>query len=119
VIPATLKLGDPDWSRASGRRRRSGKFVFLGVPPGEYKVTASLTGFKTVTASGILLERGASIDVAIKMEIGSFEEQIASRRNSDDGHAIFPQFRRRSTKLLAKVPTSGTRSTASTSRHRG
>jgi outer membrane receptor protein involved in Fe transport len=109
VIPgAALKLTGP--ALVTGERTATsgpeGKFVFMSVPPGEYRLTASLTGFKTVTAAGLLLERGASVDVPIKMELGSYEEQIVVTSETPlmdtRSSTISTTFNDR---LLAKVPT--------------
>lgn len=53
-----------------------GRFVFLSLPPGNYSVTATMQGFKSFTARDIVLQSGDKRDVAIKLEVGAFEEAI-------------------------------------------
>jgi outer membrane receptor protein involved in Fe transport len=53
-----------------------GRFVFLSLPPGRYDLSVSMQGFKTATETGLVLERGQSLDVPVHMEIGQFAETI-------------------------------------------
>ncbi|MBL8111866.1 MAG: TonB-dependent receptor [Acidobacteria bacterium] len=53
----------------------SGRFRFPAVPPGTYKVTSSLSGFKTVERTGVKVELGGTATLSIPMEI-SVTEQI-------------------------------------------
>jgi outer membrane receptor protein involved in Fe transport len=110
VLPGVaLKLTSP--ALVTGEQTATtdgrGHFVFLRVPPGEYQLTATLKGFKTATASGLVVARGMVLDIPIRMEIGSYEEQITVTSESPvvDTHSstVATTF---SDRLLAKVPTS-------------
>ncbi len=84
-----------------------GRFVFLRVPPGEYTLVATMQGYKTATVSGVLLERGTSVDVPFKMELGGYEEQVTVTSEvpivDTRSSTVATTF---DDKLLAKVPTS-------------
>ena len=53
-----------------------GTYVFLNLPVGVYKITASLPGFKTTIQDKVGMSAGGSLQVDLKMEPGSIEEQI-------------------------------------------
>jgi outer membrane receptor protein involved in Fe transport len=53
-----------------------GSFVFLNVPPGTFKLTASIPGFKTYVQENIILGAGSTVDIKVLMEIGTIEEQV-------------------------------------------
>ncbi len=84
-----------------------GKYVFMSLPPGTYTLTATLQGFKTATAAGLVVERGGALNVPIKMEMGKYEEQITVTSESPvvdtRSSTVSTTF---SEKLLATVPTS-------------
>jgi outer membrane receptor protein involved in Fe transport len=110
VIPgAALRVTSPALVR--GERTATsggeGRFVFMSLPPGVYNLTATLQGFKTATASGLVVERGTALDVPIRMEMGRYEEQITVTSESPmvdtRSSTISTTF---SDKLLAKLPTS-------------
>jgi len=83
-----------------------GRFVFMSLPSGRYDLTASMQGLKTTTETGIVLERGATVDVPVRMEIGQFGETvtvtsatpIVDTRSSTVDTTFDAQ-------LIAKVPT--------------
>jgi Carboxypeptidase regulatory-like domain len=53
-----------------------GTFVFLNLPVGTYRVTASVAGFRTFTATGITLVLDQVYALNIKMELGQISEQV-------------------------------------------
>ena len=53
-----------------------GTYVFLNLPVGVYKITASLPGFKTTIQEKVGISAGGSLQVDLKMEAGSIDEQI-------------------------------------------
>jgi hypothetical protein len=53
-----------------------GTFVFLNLPIGNYRVTATSTGFRTFTATGITLVLDQVYLLNIKMELGQISEQV-------------------------------------------
>lgn len=54
----------------------SGVYRLLGLPPGRYTLTFSLSAFKTVIREDILLSVEQTLSVNIQMEIGAIEEEI-------------------------------------------
>jgi len=53
-----------------------GSFIFLNVPPGTFKLTASLSGFKTYVQENIILGAGSTVEIKVVMEIGAIEEHL-------------------------------------------
>jgi hypothetical protein len=53
-----------------------GNFVFLNLPIGSYRVTATTSGFRTFTATGITLVLDQVYALNIKMELGQVSEQV-------------------------------------------
>jgi hypothetical protein len=53
-----------------------GNFVFLNLPIGTYRVTATGAGFRTFTTTGITLVLDQIYQLNIKMEIGQISEQV-------------------------------------------
>src|SRR5689334_4223335 len=72
VVPnVQIKLVD----EATGIERettsaRDGGFVFVTLPAGSYKLTASATGFRTAVYTGVIVETGRARDVAIQLTVG-------------------------------------------------
>jgi len=54
----------------------AGSFRFVNLPIGTYKVTVELIGFKTFIHENLIVRSGANIDLNIKMEIASLEEEV-------------------------------------------
>jgi len=53
-----------------------GTYVFLGLPIGSYKLTASLTGFKTVVQEEIEVTAGSSATINLALPMGTIEETV-------------------------------------------
>ena len=53
-----------------------GLFSFPGLNVGTYTVTVSLQGFKTYTATDVVLTSGAGANVRVVLEVGGLEEQV-------------------------------------------
>jgi hypothetical protein len=53
-----------------------GNYVFLNLPIGTYRVTATNSGFRTFTATGITLVLDQIFQLNIKMELGQVSEQV-------------------------------------------
>src|SRR5262245_31538170 len=65
-----------------GRRavtNEAGLYTFPNVPVGEYRVKASLSGFNTVTKTGVTLSAGVNIKVDVQLAIGSLAETVQVR----------------------------------------
>jgi hypothetical protein len=56
--------------------KEDGNFVFLNLPIGTYRVTATSSGFRTFTAAGITLVLDQVYVLNIKMEMGQISEQV-------------------------------------------
>src|SRR6266436_5680508 len=62
--------------------KAEGNFVFLNLPIGTYKVTATSSGFRTFTATGITLVLDQVYILNIKMELGQVSEQVMVEANN-------------------------------------
>ena len=69
-------------STATGAERaglsdESGNFVFSGMNPGEYRLTAQAPGFKTMERAGMILTASERLSIGtLKLEVGSLEERV-------------------------------------------
>ena len=54
----------------------SGNFAAANLPPGPYRIEATLSGFRTTNVTGIQLSAGASARVDVVMEIGGVRETM-------------------------------------------
>jgi hypothetical protein len=54
----------------------NGTYVFLNLPTGMYRVSASLAGFKTAVRENIQISAGAVATVNFSMQLGAVEESI-------------------------------------------
>ena len=61
-----------------------GAYAFSSLPPGVYKITVEVPGFKTVKIEGIVLSAGGTALINVKMERTEIEEE-AVRREADQG----------------------------------
>ncbi len=53
-----------------------GTYVFLNLPPGVYKVSASMPNFKTTTAENVQISAASSLVVNLTMPVGAIEETV-------------------------------------------
>lgn len=84
-----------------------GSFVFLNLPPGTFKLTVSLPGFKTYIQENIDLGAGSTVSISVVMEMGSIEEEVTVLAASPivDVKTSTVDSRLES-EMLAKLPTS-------------
>ncbi len=54
----------------------TGSYVFLNLPVGVYKITATLEGFKTAIHEGIVIDAGSAATIDIPMAVGGINESI-------------------------------------------
>ena len=55
----------------------SGRFVFAAIPPGQYQLKISKTGFKSLDRRGIVLQVGERLTLGdIRLEVGQVAETI-------------------------------------------
>jgi len=84
----TLVLSNPqNQSKYEIKSDRTGHYEFVGVPPGNYALTAELPGFATVKREGVTLA-GQAFEQNITMQVGTLEETITV---VDDGVQRPPQ----------------------------
>ena len=53
-----------------------GTYVFLNLPVGTYRISASVPNFKTVVQENIVITAGSSLNVDLAMEIGAIDETV-------------------------------------------
>lgn len=53
-----------------------GTYVFLSLPTGNYKLTASMPGFKTVVQEDIEVKAGSSSEINLVLPMGTIEETV-------------------------------------------
>src|SRR5712691_4938497 len=68
-------------SVGTGQERRTvtndtGLYTFPNVPVGTYTVKATLTGFNTVTKTGVTVSAGVPIKVDVQLSLGNLSETI-------------------------------------------
>ena len=68
-------------SAGTGVERRTisneaGLYTFPNVPVGEYRVKATLSGFNTVTKTGVTLSAGVNIKVDVQLSLGNLSESV-------------------------------------------
>ncbi len=54
----------------------TGAFRFPALPPGTYKLTAEMAGFKTYTRENIIVRVGMTVTIDFSMEVAAVEEEI-------------------------------------------
>jgi hypothetical protein len=54
----------------------TGAFRFPALPPGTYKLTAELTGFKTLNRENIVVRVGAVVTIDFPMEVSAVQEEV-------------------------------------------
>jgi hypothetical protein len=54
----------------------SGQYRFLNVPPGTYKLTATLQGFQTLIRDGIVVAVGQTVDIPLALGVATVTETI-------------------------------------------
>src|SRR2546423_744868 len=78
VMP-DVKLRLEDESTGIVRETVSGKdggFVFVTLPAGSYKLTATATGFRTAVYTGVIVETARTRDVAVQMAVGETSSSV-------------------------------------------
>ena len=59
-----------------------GSYTILNLPPGPYRIEATLQGFRTFQQTGIVLQVGASPTLNITMSIGAVAETVTVQANA-------------------------------------
>jgi outer membrane receptor protein involved in Fe transport len=74
---ATVELTGPAlMGKRSVLTSAKGTYVFMNVPSGKYKVTASLSNFKTVVQENIDVTAGSVATVVLALPMGTIEETV-------------------------------------------
>jgi outer membrane receptor protein involved in Fe transport len=102
-ISGPALLGGPRSTTSSEK----GSFVFLNLPVGKYRVTASLSGFKTVAQDGIDVSAASVVTIDLLLPVGGVEETVTV---SAEGPIVDTKTSTIATKIdremLDKLPTS-------------
>jgi hypothetical protein len=105
---ATIEISSP--ALITGTRSTTssskGSYVFLNVPPGRYKLSASSNGFKTVSRDNIDVAAGAVVTLDLTLPVGTMQETIVVSGGSivdTKTSAIETRF---DVNLVEKLPTS-------------
>jgi outer membrane receptor protein involved in Fe transport len=53
-----------------------GLYRIVNLPPGEYQISFSLVGFKTVTRTGLRVGLGQQVDESVGLEVSSLQEEV-------------------------------------------
>ena len=100
-------------SVGTGLERRTvtneaGLYTFPNVPVGEYRVKATLSGFNTVTKTGVTLNAGVNIKIDVQLSLGNLSEtvQVQATATHVDTSVIG---RTVSTQQIEQTPLSGRR----------
>jgi Carboxypeptidase regulatory-like domain/TonB dependent receptor len=110
LVPgATVEISSP--ALLGGPRAttttQNGTYLFLNLPVGPYRVSASLTGFKTIVRENIEISPDATITVDVVLPVGEFKETVvvsAAGPIVDTKAATVDT--RFDSEMLAKLPTS-------------
>jgi hypothetical protein len=105
---ATVEISSP--ALLSGTRSTTtsakGSYVFLNVPPGKYKLTASSGGFKTVSRANIDVAAGAVATLDLTLPVGTIQETIEVSGGSIIDTKTSSIETRFDSDLVEKLPTS-------------
>ena len=83
-----------------------GTYVFLNVPPGKYKLTASSTGFKTVARDSIEVTAGGVVTLDLTLPVGTMQETVTVSGGSIVDTKTSSIETRFDIDLVEKLPTS-------------
>ena len=86
------------------RSDATGRFQFVGLPPGRYALVSELMGFKALR--GTLDISGQSVQQDVRLEVGSLQETV-SVRLSDPGTPAPPLYRGREPIVRTRINSGG------------
>jgi hypothetical protein len=72
-VTVTLAGSDRTLTFVTGE---DGRYRFLNVPPGTYRVTAELTGFSTMLRDDVVVIVGSNVDLPFAMRVASVQETV-------------------------------------------
>ena len=77
VVDASVEARNLDTNLLKSTTADSeGRFAFLSLPPGNYTITISKTGFATMVQTGAVLTVGQTMTLPVTMKVSSTEEKI-------------------------------------------
>jgi hypothetical protein len=76
VLPGVLITLTSADRTATFTTATDGRYRFLALPPGQYTVTAALTGFGTVVREQIEVRVGQNVDLPIQMRVATLQETV-------------------------------------------
>ena len=77
VSGATVSLtNDATGVTRTATTGEGGTYIFTAVPPGVYKLTAELTGFRKVERTGVELQVNQRAQIDLALEVGLFAESV-------------------------------------------
>ncbi len=84
VVPnATIKLLNPTTNvESSTVTTNAGVYRFVHVPSGEYRITASASGFKSATISPVVVNVSGVVNADLQLEVGNASESITVNAES-------------------------------------
>ena len=109
VAKATVTVRDTETNRAyTTTSNDSGLYVLPNLPPGQYELKASFTGFSNYTRTGIVLTVGQSATIDVVLKVASLGEQVTV---TGEAQTIEPTRTEVSqvidTRAIASLPISG------------
>ena len=95
-------------TKATVYTEASGAYTIPFLPPGDYDISAELTGFKTYLRKGLTLEAGASPTVDIRLELGQVSDSVTVTADAPLLEASNPTVGQvLSTKEVEELPVNG------------
>lgn len=86
---------------------QAGEYRFPRIPPGTYRVSFEMAGFKTLNRQGIVVRAGQTITVDAQLELGTLEESVTVTGESPLIDVKSGQTRETySQELIENIPTS-------------
>src|SRR4051812_34615667 len=56
-----------------------GRFLFAGLPPGDWQLRVERKGFRALVRSGVRLSVGETANIDLQLEVGAVEEEVNVR----------------------------------------
>ena len=78
-VTVTLSGSDRTLTFVTGQ---DGRYRFLNVPPGTYKVTAEMSGFSTLVRDDVVVVVGSNVELPFNMRVASVQETITVEGSS-------------------------------------
>ena len=78
-VTVTLSGSDRTMTFVTGE---DGRYRFLNVPPGTYRVTAEMSGFTTLVRDDVAVTIGSTVDLPFSMRVANVEETVTVEGSS-------------------------------------